>query len=62
MVTVSLYSHPWASAQEPPWIPKSADAQVPYIKWGSTVGPLYPWVPHPQMRADCMQEQTKQGT
>ena len=37
----------------PPWVPKSADAQVPYIKWCSTVSPLYWWVPHPQIhRAD----------
>ena len=25
-----------------PWIPKSTDAQVPYIKWQSTVGLPYP--------------------
>ena len=27
-----------------PWIPKSAHAQFPYIKWCSTVSPLYPWM------------------
>ena len=37
----------------PPRVPKPADAQVPYIKWCSTVSPLYWWVPHPQIqRAD----------
>ena len=30
----------------PPWIPKSLDAQVPFIKWCSTVGPPYPCVPN----------------
>ena len=37
----------------PPRVPKPADAQVPYMKWCSTVSPLYWWVPHPQIqRAD----------
>lgn len=27
--------------QDPPWTPKSVDAQVPNIKWHSTVGPVY---------------------
>ena len=39
--------------QEPPRIPKSADAQIPYIKWCSTVnavGPLYQQVSHPQIQ------------
>ena len=29
----------------PLWIPKSTGAQVPYMKWHSTVSPLYPWAP-----------------
>lgn len=34
-------------------MPKSADAQVPHIKWCGTVSPPYWWVPHPQIqRAD----------
>lgn len=38
----------------PPRIPKSADAQVPDIKWCSkmnTVGPLCPWVWHLRIRS-----------
>ena len=29
-----------------PKIPRSVDAQVPYIKWCSAVSPPYPWVLH----------------
>ena len=39
--------------QEPPWIPKSSDTQVSYIKWCSTmntVRPLYLWVLHPRIQ------------
>ena len=48
-----IYSPPLVSAgdwfQEPPGIPKSMDAEVPYIKWHSIVSPpylrlLHPWV------------------
>ena len=36
-------------------MPKSADAQVPYIKWHSTVSPLYPWVLHAWIwKAKCI--------
>lgn len=36
--------------QDPLGVPKSKDAQVSFIKWCSTVGPLYPWVLHPRMK------------
>lgn len=35
------------------WIPKSVDAQIPYIRWHSavnTIGPAYPRVSHPPIR------------
>lgn len=37
---------PWF--QDPTWIPKAMDAQVPYIKWSSTVRLLFPvgWRTH----------------
>lgn len=28
----------------PPWLTESEGAQVPYIKWHSTVGSLYLWI------------------
>ena len=31
-------------------MPKSRDAQIPYIKWHSIVSPLYLRVPHPQIQ------------
>ena len=33
-----------------PRIPKSADAQILYIKWLSTLGPPYARVSHPQIQ------------
>ena len=49
--------------QDPLWISKSEDAQVPYIKWCSTVCPLYPRVPHPQIpRANCTSNGVRIGS
>lgn len=37
--------------QEPPWIPKPAYAQIPYIKWRSVLRPLVSAVPHPNRKS-----------
>lgn len=39
-------------------IPKPIDAQVPYVKWCSTVGLPYLWILHPQtQKASCLSTQ-----
>lgn len=55
---LSRYSRPSIPAgdwfQDPSWIPKCKDAQVPSIKWHSSVGPVYLGVLHPRIwRANC---------
>lgn len=42
--------HQRGSHSRTPLIPKSADAQVPYLKWWSTVSPPYPWMQNPQIQ------------
>lgn len=59
--SLSVSSGDWY--QDPLWISKSEDAQVPYIKWRSTISPLYPRVPHPQIpRANCTSNGVRIGS
>lgn len=39
----------WGLVPRPPWIPNSADAQVPSLKRRSTVGPQYLWALHSRL-------------
>ena len=51
-IYIQLSLFPWhlrgGFGAGPPQIPKSPDAQVPYIKWQSTVGPWYLRILYPR--------------
>ena len=44
---------PW-----PPWMPKSAGAQVPFIRWYSTISPPFPRIPNVQIQPKFRQNST----